>query len=215
MVTAGIGLIGDLREGWAEDWGGIRTTVEEGSADLGRKFDEIVGKVDDLWGDMTGLFEDGEGNLIESWEEFWGEGFETAFETMNNIADAIDSALDGITDLVNIWSDTTLTGWDGFWAKMGETVRMFFNFLDGQFNLNLPSWFTGFMDTVSGFGGNMAGGAVPLGYSNSYGRMATAGATYDNRATNFNVTVNGATDPIATGAAVTDAIQRTQRRRGY
>ncbi len=155
----------DLRTKWEEDWGGVRTTTEDTTKQLGIKFDEIVTKAKDLW-DRTGEeFDRGQDDTLTGWEKFWADGAETTSGTLLNIADAVSYGLDTVSDLVDIWEDDTYTGWDGFWGKMGDTVDMFFRFLDSQFSLNLPDWFVSFMDAASGLGPNAAGGPIPLGYA--------------------------------------------------
>ena len=160
------GVIGGVREAWAEDWGGIRTTVEATVAALGDEYLKMRIKSAIFLQDLNAAFAGSGAQINLTWETFWGGLAGFVGRGFGLIATALTWNLDVLRGAWAIATGLVTGDWQRFWDGLGVIQRSSLNLLNQTVDIWGPevaaairsgyeqgiAWV---MDTWAGFGGWM------------------------------------------------------------
>lgn len=134
------GAIEGIQTGWDEDWGGMRTTVDNFVL-------AVPIALEGMWTEIDLMFQREGDETGQGWENFWGEmsSFFTSWTLV--VIDSWTMAIRSIRVLWDAWADAFGGDWEGFWSGLGEfyelTMNQILNWVEFTFGPELRNKIVG------------------------------------------------------------------------
>jgi TP901 family phage tail tape measure protein len=114
------GAIGEVREAWADDWGGIRTTIESLPGDIAPDITRIKIHLLLMKEDVRAILREMGIDTGADWETFWGD---LATLTIEGIADnlaTLEEYMPGLRSYLSGFLALLRGDWETFWREFAK-----------------------------------------------------------------------------------------------